>query len=286
MRALRLLTGLVVLLLAGLAPAAGLPTVTHEGRDYVELARAAELLKTRLEAAPNGTQARLRPSGHVVTLTRNWSRILIDGSPVILDAPVRVRRGVWLVPDTFVAQVLPRVQSAAAASPPTSAPAVPVAPVAAAAPAARPMPGYAAACRASRRPARAPRAPRPPGATPRARASGPRPRPRHPRARSPSRQSPPSAPRSPAATKSAGPVGTSRRGAHMAACSPLAPHHLPAPVLPRCHMLPAQALRREHPSADRAHLLSHCRPLAAFPGLVERAGSRGVTLARRAPGLL
>src|SRR5213078_2749854 len=148
------------------------------------------------------------------------------------------------------------------------------------------MPGHAAACRASRRRARAPRAPRPPGATPRARASGPRPRPRHPRARSSSRQSPPSAPRSPAAAKSAGPVGTSRRGAHMAACSPLAPHHLPAPVLPRCHMLPAQALRREHPSADRAHLLSHCRPLAAFPGLVERAGSRGVTLARRAPGLL
>src|SRR5438046_6729643 len=126
MRALRLLAGLVVLLLAGLAPAAGLPTVTHEGRDYVELARAAELLKARLEATPNGTQARLRPSGHVVTLTRNWSRILIDGSPVILDAPVRVRRGVWLVPDTFVAQVLPRVQSAAAASPPPTPPAAPV----------------------------------------------------------------------------------------------------------------------------------------------------------------
>jgi len=127
MRALRLLAGLVVLLLAGLAPAAGLPTVTHEGRDYVELTRAAELLKTRLEATPNGTQARLRPSGHVVTLTRSWSRILVDGSPLVLDAPVRVRRGVWLVPDTFVAQVLPRVQSAAAASPPTSAPVVPIA---------------------------------------------------------------------------------------------------------------------------------------------------------------
>src|SRR5437867_899509 len=134
MRLLRLLPGLIVLLsFAGAAPAAP-PTITHNGRDYVELARAAEVLKTRLEATPNSTQARLRPAGHVITVTRNWSRILVDGAPVILDAPVRVRRGVWLVPDTFVAQVLPRVQSAAAASPPTSAPAVPVAPVAAAAP--------------------------------------------------------------------------------------------------------------------------------------------------------
>src|SRR5439155_1416847 len=123
----RVLPGLVLLLSFAGAAMGGLPTVAHEGRDYVELVRAAELLKTRLEATPNGTQARLRPSGHVVILTRNWSRILIDGSPLILDAPVRVRRGVWLVPDTFVAQVLPRVQSAAAASPPTSTPAVPVA---------------------------------------------------------------------------------------------------------------------------------------------------------------
>jgi N-acetylmuramoyl-L-alanine amidase len=69
-----------------------------------------------------------------VTVTRNWSRILIDGSPLILDAPVRVRRGVWLVPDTFVAQVLPRVQSAAAASPSTGGPTLPVLTAAAAAP--------------------------------------------------------------------------------------------------------------------------------------------------------
>src|SRR2546422_8221343 len=135
MRLLRLFPVLGVLVAVAGAAVAGPPTITHEGRDYVELARAAELLKTRLEATPNGTQARLRPSGHVVTLTRNWSRILIDGSPVILDAPVRVRRGVWLVPDTFVAQVLPRVQPAAAASPPTTGPViVPVAATAAAGP--------------------------------------------------------------------------------------------------------------------------------------------------------
>jgi len=135
MRLLRLLPGLIVLLsFAGAAPAAP-PTITHNGRGYVELARAAEVLKTRLEATPNSTQARLRPAGHVITVTRNWSRILVDGAPVILDAPVRVRRGVWLVPETFVAQVLPRVQPAAAASPPTTGPViVPVAATAAAGP--------------------------------------------------------------------------------------------------------------------------------------------------------
>ena len=134
MRLLCLLAAVGVLAAAPGTAIADLATVRHEGRDYVELARAAEVLKTRLEATRDGTQARLRPGGHVVTVTRNWSRILIDGSPLILDAPVRVRRGVWLVPDTFVAQVLPRVQSAAAASPSTGGPTLPVLTAAAAAP--------------------------------------------------------------------------------------------------------------------------------------------------------
>src|ERR671937_2363692 len=134
MRLLCLLAAVGVLAAAPGPAIADLATVRHEGRDYVELARAADVLKTRLEATRDGTQARLRPGGHVVTVTRNWSRILIDGSPLILDAPVRVRRGVWLVPDTFVAQVLPRVQSAAAASPSTGGPTLPVLTAAAPAP--------------------------------------------------------------------------------------------------------------------------------------------------------
>src|SRR5690242_18196673 len=97
MRRLCLLSGLIVLLLASEARA-GLPTVTYDGREYVELARAADVLKTRLEATPQGTQASLRPAGHVITVTRNWARIVVDGEPMMLDAPVRVRRGVWLVP--------------------------------------------------------------------------------------------------------------------------------------------------------------------------------------------
>src|SRR2546421_6975539 len=129
MRSFRLPPGLVVLVFAGTA-LAGLPTLTHEGREYVELSRVADVLKTRLEATAQSTHAQLRPAGHVITVTRNWSRILVDGVPVVLDAPARVRRGVWLVPVTFLARVQPRVQpvtamqSVAAGAPATTAPTV------------------------------------------------------------------------------------------------------------------------------------------------------------------
>ncbi len=101
----RLAVGVFLFALCAGPAGAGLPTVTHEGRSYVELSRVAESLKSRLDAPADGTQARLRISGRVVTLTRNWARILLDGSPLVLDAPVVVRKGVWLVPETFMAQV-------------------------------------------------------------------------------------------------------------------------------------------------------------------------------------
>ncbi len=116
MRPLRYLLLALVLVLSTGPSLAGPPTVTLEGREYVELARVAEALKARVEASAESVQAQLRSPGHVITLTRNWSRIVVDGAPVTLDAPVRVRRGVWLVPETFLAQVLPRVQSATAAA--------------------------------------------------------------------------------------------------------------------------------------------------------------------------
>ena len=109
MRQGRLVAGLLLLLLCTGTAGAGLPTVSHEGRTYVELTRVADTLKTRLDAPPDSTQARLRTGDHVVTFTRNWSRILVDGAPIVLDAPVVVRKGVWLVPESFVAQVLPRL---------------------------------------------------------------------------------------------------------------------------------------------------------------------------------
>jgi len=94
---------------------AGMPTVTHEGRAYVELARvAASLQKTKLDAPAASTRAHLRSGDRVVTLTRNWAQVLVDGKPVLLDAPVRVKRGVWLVPESFVDRVVPALTRVAA----------------------------------------------------------------------------------------------------------------------------------------------------------------------------
>jgi len=107
--------GLLLLALCAGPAGAGLPTVSHEGRRYVELSRVAQTLKSSLEAPASGTQASLRTGAHVVTLSRNWARILLDGSPLLLDAPVVVRKGVWLVPETFMTQVAPRI-----APPPTA----------------------------------------------------------------------------------------------------------------------------------------------------------------------
>src|SRR5215510_14118 len=101
-----------VLLAAGMV-CAGLPTVTHDGRAYVELDRIAKTLDTRPDATPSGTRAYLRTPGHVVTLTRNWAQILVDGSPLVLDGPVVVKSGVWLVPQGFVARVLPKLAASA-----------------------------------------------------------------------------------------------------------------------------------------------------------------------------
>jgi N-acetylmuramoyl-L-alanine amidase len=109
-------TVFLLVLCAGTA-GAGLPTITYEGRSYVELSRVAESLKSRLEATAESTQARLRTASQVVTFTRNWARILVDGAPMVLDAPVVVRRGVWLVPETFMAQVVPKLSVAATTTP-------------------------------------------------------------------------------------------------------------------------------------------------------------------------
>jgi N-acetylmuramoyl-L-alanine amidase len=127
MRRLGPVAGLVVLLLCAGTAGATLPTIAYEGRSYVELSRVAERLKSQLDAPAEGTQARLRTSSHVITFTKNWARILVDGAPIVLDAPVRVRKGVWLVPETFIDQVVPRISVAAAPAAP-AAPSPPPAP--------------------------------------------------------------------------------------------------------------------------------------------------------------
>jgi N-acetylmuramoyl-L-alanine amidase len=107
----------VVLLLVASTAWAGLPTVSHDGHSYVELARLAPLLKARLEASADGPQARLVSQGRIITFTRNWSRVSVNGTPIMLDAPVRVRKGVWLVPESFVEQVRPRAVPASTSAP-------------------------------------------------------------------------------------------------------------------------------------------------------------------------
>ena len=89
-----------------------LPTVVHEGRAYVELDGVAALIPTRPDATAGSIRAYLRVPGHTVTLTRNWARILVDDKAIVLDAPVRVRKGVWLVPESFADRVIPKLAPA------------------------------------------------------------------------------------------------------------------------------------------------------------------------------
>src|SRR5262249_15440861 len=65
----------------------------------------------------DATRTSIRTPRNVVTFTRNWAQILVDGRPVLLDHPVRIRGGAWLVPESFVTTVLPRLISAPAALP-------------------------------------------------------------------------------------------------------------------------------------------------------------------------
>jgi Copper amine oxidase N-terminal domain len=106
---------IVVLLSATSWAGTKLPTVTHDGRSYVELSRVAASLHTKLDATPASTRAHLRTRDKTVTFTRNWSQVLVNGKPVMLDAPVRVKQGVWLVPESFMGQVVPTLVAGASA---------------------------------------------------------------------------------------------------------------------------------------------------------------------------
>jgi len=100
-----------------------LPIVSHDGRPYVELTRVAASIQAKgrppakVVATPASTRAQLRTGSNVVTLTRNWAQVLVDGKPVVLDAPVRVKAGVWLVPQSFVGLVVPTLVASASPVP-------------------------------------------------------------------------------------------------------------------------------------------------------------------------
>jgi N-acetylmuramoyl-L-alanine amidase len=119
---------LIVLLLAstGWGATALLPIVTHDGRPYVELTRVAASMQSKgsppakVVATPASTRAQLRAGSQVVTLTRNWAQVLVNGKPVVLDAPVLVKRGVWLVPESFVGRVVPTLVASTPSGPTTA----------------------------------------------------------------------------------------------------------------------------------------------------------------------
>jgi N-acetylmuramoyl-L-alanine amidase len=94
---------------------ADVPTLVHDGKTYVELTRLAADIKAKVDAKADEIYAELRTGGHVVRFTRDWARVLIDGSPIVLDAPALVKDGRWIVPKSFVTDVLPRL------TPPTPA---------------------------------------------------------------------------------------------------------------------------------------------------------------------
>src|SRR5437899_3003325 len=71
----------ILLLVPALALAAEFPTVSHEGRPYVELSRIAATLGSRIEGTAYSTRAHMRSRGHVVTLTRNSAQIVFEGAP-------------------------------------------------------------------------------------------------------------------------------------------------------------------------------------------------------------
>jgi len=107
---------LVVSVLLASFAVADVPTLVHDGKTYVDLTRLAADIKAKVDAKTDDIYAELRIGGHVVRFTRNWARVLIDGSPIVLDAPARVKDGRWIVPKSFVTDVLPRLTPPAPAA--------------------------------------------------------------------------------------------------------------------------------------------------------------------------
>lgn len=86
---------------------AALPVVELDGRPYVALERVARALGTRADTTPSSIQAHVRLPGFVITLTRNWRHVQVNGRARVLGDPVRVHQGVWLVPREFVERLVP-----------------------------------------------------------------------------------------------------------------------------------------------------------------------------------
>ena len=117
MRQAKILLSLAVVALLVSVAVADVPTFLYDGQTYVDLARLAADLKAKTAMKPDSVYADMRIGTHTVRFTRNWGRIMVDGSPLVLDAPARVKDGRWIVPKSFVTDVLPRLTSAAVVAP-------------------------------------------------------------------------------------------------------------------------------------------------------------------------
>jgi N-acetylmuramoyl-L-alanine amidase len=101
------------LLLAFLSPlpagAQPLPLIKYQGRPYVALDGVASALKAKADWTRDSVRARLTLGRQAVVLTRNWTRVLVNGKPLVLSAPAVVAAGKWLVPEEFLGKVIPKI---------------------------------------------------------------------------------------------------------------------------------------------------------------------------------
>jgi N-acetylmuramoyl-L-alanine amidase len=108
----RVLVVSVALALAALGSAgAGVSMVSIGGRPYIDATSLAAYLGAQVESTPD--RVYLRTGDRVISLTRGWARVEVDGKAVVLEAPVRVEQGQWLVPEVFMRQVVPLLAAGA-----------------------------------------------------------------------------------------------------------------------------------------------------------------------------
>ncbi len=74
---------------------------------YFLLADVARLAKATTQRAPRGDHVTLVSRYGVVRVSRDASRITVDGGAITLAAPVRVRQGTWRVPGDLLGRALP-----------------------------------------------------------------------------------------------------------------------------------------------------------------------------------
>ncbi|MBI4587903.1 MAG: N-acetylmuramoyl-L-alanine amidase [Candidatus Rokubacteria bacterium] len=87
-----------------------LPVIHGEdGAGYVSLDRLARLLGVRPTWSRKSSIATFAVQAKSVRLTRDRSKVLVQGKPVTLRTPPRILSGGWVVPEEFLTRVLPKL---------------------------------------------------------------------------------------------------------------------------------------------------------------------------------